>query len=165
MVAKTRALNYEIEITSENSGNLTPFTLWPFHLHLRSAVTFYLHLHLHLHLLTFSPSPSFCPSLPRQAQDREDDRMMKRRIAALNTFIAPRHLDIEATDASLKPSWDMAQNELQKIDTYKAPRDKMVCVLNCCNVLQVRIDKRAIAVHYISIDYHVTDFFEGVATY
>jgi hypothetical protein len=67
--------------------------------------------------------------------------MMKRRIAALNTFIAPRHLDIEATDASLKPSWDMAQNELQKIDTYKAPRDKMVCVLNCCNVLQVRIDR------------------------
>jgi len=29
----------------------------------------------------------------------------------------------------------LAQKELQKINTYKAPRDKLVCVLNCCRVI------------------------------
>ncbi|KAH9299036.1 hypothetical protein KI387_030718, partial [Taxus chinensis] len=29
----------------------------------------------------------------------------------------------------------LAQKELQKINTYKAPRDKLVCILNCCRVI------------------------------
>lgn len=32
-------------------------------------------------------------------------------------------------------SWLLAQKELQKINQYKAPRDKLVCLLNCCRVL------------------------------
>lgn len=32
-------------------------------------------------------------------------------------------------------SWLLAQNELQKINQYKAPRDKLVCVLNCCRII------------------------------
>jgi hypothetical protein len=34
-----------------------------------------------------------------------------------------------------EPSWLLAQKELQKINQYKAPRDKLVCLLNCCRVL------------------------------
>ncbi len=34
-----------------------------------------------------------------------------------------------------EPSWLLAQKELQKINQYKAPRDKLVCVLNCCRVI------------------------------
>ena len=29
----------------------------------------------------------------------------------------------------------LAQKELQKINRYKAPRDKLVCILNCCKVI------------------------------
>lgn len=29
----------------------------------------------------------------------------------------------------------LAQKELQKINLYKAPRDKLVCILNCCKVI------------------------------
>ena len=28
--------------------------------------------------------------------------------------------------------WLSAQQELQKIGAYKTPRDKLVCILNCC---------------------------------
>lgn len=33
------------------------------------------------------------------------------------------------------PFWQLAQKELQKINMYKAPRDKLVCILNCCKVI------------------------------
>lgn len=32
-------------------------------------------------------------------------------------------------------SLQLAQKELQKINMYKAPRDKLVCILNCCKVI------------------------------
>lgn len=31
--------------------------------------------------------------------------------------------------------WQLAQKDLQKINMYKAPRDKLVCILNCCKVI------------------------------
>lgn len=31
--------------------------------------------------------------------------------------------------------FDFARRELLKINSYKAPRDKMICVLNCCKVI------------------------------
>lgn len=30
---------------------------------------------------------------------------------------------------------DFAQRELSKMNQYKAPRDKLICVLNCCKVI------------------------------
>jgi hypothetical protein len=36
---------------------------------------------------------------------------------------------------SLGWTHQLAQKELQKINTYKAPRDKLVCILNCCRVI------------------------------
>lgn len=33
------------------------------------------------------------------------------------------------------PPVQLAQKELQKINMYKAPRDKLVCILNCCKVI------------------------------
>lgn len=33
------------------------------------------------------------------------------------------------------PTVQLAQKELQKINMYKAPRDKLVCILNCCKVI------------------------------
>lgn len=31
--------------------------------------------------------------------------------------------------------WQLAQKELQKMNMYKAPRDKLMCILSCCKVI------------------------------
>ncbi|XP_004347671.2 hypothetical protein CAOG_04920 [Capsaspora owczarzaki ATCC 30864] len=66
------------------------------------------------------------------------DECLDIRIRRLS-FLTPAHLDIKPgriTDANLGPM--MA--ELQRMNSYKAPRDKLICILNCCktiyNVLQ-----------------------------
>ena len=67
------------------------------------------------------------------AEDSERDALLAARCAALQ-FVSPAHLEIApglANDASLS----LAVKELHKLDAYKAPRDKLVCVLNCCRVL------------------------------
>jgi len=49
-------------------------------------------------------------------------------------FVTLDHLDI-APNLHNDVSHLLAQKELQKINHYKAPRDKMVCILNCCKVI------------------------------
>mmetsp|Transcript_8577 Transcript_8577/g.24637 ORF Transcript_8577/g.24637 Transcript_8577/m.24637 type:complete len:769 (-) Transcript_8577:204-2510(-) len=67
------------------------------------------------------------------AEDREGDEVLSLHMRALE-FIRPEHLDIPdyfRNDAQ----WTLAQKELQKINSYKAPRDKLICILNCCRVI------------------------------
>jgi hypothetical protein len=45
------------------------------------------------------------------------------------------YFSFKVLTASLIPYWQLAQKELQKINMYKAPRDKLVCILNCCRVI------------------------------
>ncbi|KAE8077387.1 hypothetical protein FH972_015956 [Carpinus fangiana] len=40
---------------------------------------------------------------------------------------------------------ELAQKELQKINMYKAPRDKLVCILNCCKVISNLLHNASIA--------------------
>eukprot|EP00743_Colponemidia_sp_Colp-15_P009179 GILK01010016.1.p1 GENE.GILK01010016.1~~GILK01010016.1.p1 ORF type:complete len:447 (-),score=82.70 GILK01010016.1:467-1771(-) len=49
-------------------------------------------------------------------------------------FVAFEHLDIpeEQRDPF---SLELAQTELSKMNKYKAPRDKIVCIVNCCRVI------------------------------
>eukprot|EP01132_Coremiostelium_polycephalum_P005381 gene5381-6714_t len=49
-------------------------------------------------------------------------------------FIEPHHLDIPPhfVSGSNDPRLSVSISELRKINTYKTPRDKMVCVYNCC---------------------------------
>uniref|UniRef100_A0A061S7F7 Vacuolar protein sorting-associated protein 9a-like n=1 Tax=Tetraselmis sp. GSL018 TaxID=582737 RepID=A0A061S7F7_9CHLO len=66
-------------------------------------------------------------------EDREGDEILSLHLRALQ-FVKPEHLDIPdyfRNDAQ----WVLAQKELQKINSYKAPRDKLVCILNCCRVI------------------------------
>lgn len=35
----------------------------------------------------------------------------------------------------LSPSKQLAEKELQKINAFKAPREKLLCILNCCRVI------------------------------
>ncbi|KAG6546621.1 hypothetical protein Mapa_011810 [Marchantia paleacea] len=72
----------------------------------------------------FSPVP----------EDAEIDQRLSEKMTILQEFIRPEHLDIPKNSQN-ETSWLLAQKELQKINTYKAPRDKLVCILNCCRVI------------------------------
>lgn len=67
-------------------------------------------------------------------EERTLDDVLGRRIAALRTFIRPEHLDIPEC-FRVEASLALARNELVKVNNFKAPRDKLVCVLNTCRVI------------------------------
>ena len=46
-------------------------------------------------------------------------------------FLRVEHLAISPDFLTYAP-WSAAQHELGRISTYKTPRDKLVCILNCC---------------------------------
>lgn len=65
--------------------------------------------------------------------ERDDVIAQKMRIYG---WIQPEHLDIQPiTGEKPRKFLKMAQQELLKINTYRAPRDKVICVLNTCKVL------------------------------
>ncbi|CAH1443741.1 unnamed protein product [Lactuca virosa] len=53
-------------------------------------------------------------------------------------FIEPHHLDIQQKYQN-ETSWLIAKKELQKINSYKAPRDKLSCILSCCKVISTSL--------------------------
>ncbi|XP_042012072.1 vacuolar protein sorting-associated protein 9A-like isoform X1 [Salvia splendens] len=67
-------------------------------------------------------------------EDVKADEQLHEKMALVQQFIRPEHLDIKPTYQN-ETSWLLAQKELQKINMYKAPRDKLVCILNCCKVI------------------------------
>lgn len=70
-------------------------------------------------------------SLP---DDVKVDEQLSEKMSLIQQFIRPENLDIKPTFQN-ETSWLLAQKELQKINMYKAPRDKLVCILNCCKVI------------------------------
>ena len=98
-------------------------------------------------------------------EDVISDEKLFQKMSLVQQFISPEYLDIKPTfqnETSWLVSWSsshivfhllvgvfhlwvnillslsfpqLAQKELQKINMYKAPRDKLVCVLNCCKVI------------------------------
>jgi hypothetical protein len=65
--------------------------------------------------------------------ERDDVIAQKMRIYG---WIQPEHLDIQPVIGEKPQKFlKMAQQELLKINTYRAPRDKVICVLNTCKVL------------------------------
>lgn len=73
----------------------------------------------------------------RRGQHQEDverDDILAQKIGIYG-WIEEQHLDIEPVGASGRQFLVLAQQELLKIRTYRAPRDKIICVLNCCKVI------------------------------
>ena len=66
--------------------------------------------------------------------DVKVDDQLYEKLALVQQFIRPENLDIQPTYQN-ETSWLLAQKELQKINLYKAPRDKLVCILSCCKVI------------------------------
>lgn len=78
------------------------------------------------------------PPLPgRKGQHQEDverDEVLEQKIRIYG-WIKEEHLDIKPFDDKGRRLLNIAQQELNKIKSYRAPRDKVICVLNTCKVL------------------------------
>lgn len=73
----------------------------------------------------------------RRGQHQEDverDDILAQKISIYG-WVKEEHLDIQPVGDSGKRFLLLAQQELLKIKTYRAPRDKIICVLNCCKVI------------------------------
>ncbi|KAH8833213.1 hypothetical protein DL96DRAFT_1585229 [Flagelloscypha sp. PMI_526] len=73
------------------------------------------------------------PPRPVTTDDLERDRVLAQRIALFG-WIEERHLDVPEGEGS-KGFLAFAQQELLKLNHYKAPRDKVICILNSCKVI------------------------------
>lgn len=75
----------------------------------------------------------------RRGQHQEDverDEILTQKVR-IYSWVREEHLDIGNTvsgDGGRK-FLDLAVKEMRKIGTYRAPRDKVICVLNCCKVI------------------------------
>ncbi|CCU75364.1 vacuolar protein sorting-associated protein 9 [Blumeria hordei DH14] len=73
----------------------------------------------------------------RRGQHQEDverDEILAQKVSIYG-WIKEEHLDIPSVAEGGKSYLKLAQQELLKIKTYRAPRDKIICVLNCCKVI------------------------------
>eukprot|EP00927_Polykrikos_kofoidii_P046745 TRINITY_DN40883_c0_g1_i1.p1 TRINITY_DN40883_c0_g1~~TRINITY_DN40883_c0_g1_i1.p1 ORF type:complete len:423 (-),score=54.01 TRINITY_DN40883_c0_g1_i1:95-1273(-) len=66
-----------------------------------------------------------------EATDAIEDAIIRKRIVSLQ-WITFHHLGVPSVDATLL---DLAVQELRRMDSYKAPRDKLVCIINACRVI------------------------------
>ncbi|KVI06894.1 vacuolar protein sorting-associated protein 9A-like isoform X1 [Cynara cardunculus var. scolymus] len=66
--------------------------------------------------------------------DIKIDNELHQKSALIQQFIRPEHLEIRQIYEN-ETSWLLAQKELQKINVYKSPRDKLACILNCCKII------------------------------
>ncbi|MCJ1268138.1 hypothetical protein MMC22_008024 [Lobaria immixta] len=73
----------------------------------------------------------------RRGQHQEDierDEILSQKVSIYG-WVQEEHLDIRPVGDSGRRFLTLAQQELLKIKTYRAPRDKVICVLNCCKVI------------------------------
>lgn len=69
-------------------------------------------------------------------EDVERDEVLSQKIR-IYSWIREEHLDIGDTmkDDKCRQFLELAVKEMLKIGSYRAPRDKVICVLNCCKVI------------------------------
>ena len=73
----------------------------------------------------------------RRGQHQEDverDEILAQKVRIYG-WVREEHLDIKPVGESGRKFLTLAMQELEKIKTYRAPRDKVICVLNCCKVI------------------------------
>ncbi|MCJ1312873.1 hypothetical protein MMC25_006549 [Agyrium rufum] len=73
----------------------------------------------------------------RRGQHQEDierDDVLNQKVQIYG-WVKEEHLDIPPVGERGKRFLVLAQQELLKIKGYRAPRDKVICVLNCCKVI------------------------------
>ncbi|KAF1965303.1 hypothetical protein BU23DRAFT_489939 [Bimuria novae-zelandiae CBS 107.79] len=76
------------------------------------------------------------PGPGRRGQHQEDverDEVLAQKVRIYG-WVREEHLDIQPVEKG-KKFLHLAQQELLKIKSYRAPRDKVICILNCCKVI------------------------------
>lgn len=86
-----------------------------------------------LYPYTFTPAVQKEGRWAVQTDDLERDRVLQQRIALFG-WLKEEHLDVPVGDHS-RGFIEFSIQELLKINHYKAPRDKLICILNCCKVI------------------------------
>ncbi|RAH72084.1 guanine nucleotide exchange factor VPS9 [Aspergillus aculeatinus CBS 121060] len=108
-----------------------------------------------LYSQTFSPAIPGPPTIPRSAsrskrrelernhgpwrrgqhqEDIERDEVLAQKMR-IYSWVQEAHLDIPPVSTHGRRFLNLAQQELLKINGYRAPRDKVICILNCCKVI------------------------------
>ncbi|KAF3030128.1 hypothetical protein E8E15_011300 [Penicillium rubens] len=108
-----------------------------------------------LYSQTFAPAIPAPPTIPRSAsrsrrrelerlhgpwrrgqhqEDIERDDILAQKIR-IYSWVNETHLDIPTVSGGGRRFLNLAQQELSKINGYRAPRDKVICILNCCKVI------------------------------
>ncbi|KAJ5333198.1 uncharacterized protein N7506_006981 [Penicillium brevicompactum] len=108
-----------------------------------------------LYSQTFAPAIPAPPTIPRSAsrsrrrelerlhgpwrrgqhqEDIERDDILAQKIR-IYSWINEGHLDIPPVSGGGRRFLNLAQQEISKINGYRAPRDKVICILNCCKVI------------------------------
>eukprot|EP01066_Platyproteum_vivax_P000811 Platyproteum_vivax@DN10900_c0_g1_i1.p1 len=67
-------------------------------------------------------------------KDLAEDQSLHRHIFCIQQFLTLQHLDIDLPFSAIN-ALELAVDELKKINSYKAPRDKLVCIMNACRVV------------------------------
>jgi len=106
-----------------------------------------------LYSQTFSPAIPPLPNAPRSRgkrkelekvlgpgrrgqhqEDVERDDVLAQKVR-IYSWIREEHLDIPPVGPNGERFLRLAQQEILKIKGYRAPRDKIICILNCCKVI------------------------------
>ncbi|CAO2655055.1 Nn.00g117880.m01.CDS01 [Neocucurbitaria sp. VM-36] len=77
------------------------------------------------------------PGPGRRGQHQEDverDEVLAQKVR-IYKWVKEEHLDIKPVGDKGRKFLHLAQQELLKIKSYRAPRDKIICILNCCKVI------------------------------
>jgi hypothetical protein len=77
------------------------------------------------------------PGPGRRGQHQEDverDEVLAQKVRIYG-WVSEAHLDMQPVGDKGKKFLHLAQQELLKIKSYRAPRDKVICILNCCKVI------------------------------
>ncbi|WBW72071.1 GEF Vps901 [Schizosaccharomyces osmophilus] len=88
-----------------------------------------------LYARLFSPeiAKSGMPLSSEHSDDVEEDHILSQKME-LFQWVREEHLDIKRAKSSSK-FFRLAADELQRINDYHAPRDKIICLMNCCKVI------------------------------
>ena len=78
----------------------------------------------------------FSAFFPNGELDKDKDKLFETHIAEICVFVSMDHeaIQINPKYRSQAP-WTLAQKELQKINVYKSPGDKLDCIMRTCRII------------------------------
>ena len=59
----------------------------------------------------------------------------------LHSFISPEHLEIDKKNIE-KENLQIIKSQIKKINTFKTPKDKLICIINACKLISGMIKHR-----------------------